>query len=147
MERLESLLFAAQTVEESGDLAAKIQWVEDVAACIQGLGKPGERAALDLKAALGAIVLYSKGKRTPEDRLAMEATVRTFSARGLYGLYGVLHDQYRELSLSGPHAKRARELAQIFLELQKSMGSGQKIPDGLRARMTKFREEDEVSAE
>ncbi|MBI4822456.1 MAG: hypothetical protein HY791_39720 [Deltaproteobacteria bacterium] len=134
--KLEELLLSAEALAEA-DPVAKVTWVEAVADAVgsSGLGKAGERAATDLRASLGAIVAYSRAERNPRERVAMEATVRMFATRGLLGLYSALEDAYRELGLSGPNAKRCKELAAIFGELKKSLAQAKPPSDELLQRM------------
>ncbi|MBI2372675.1 MAG: hypothetical protein HYV07_01620 [Deltaproteobacteria bacterium] len=142
MKDLEELLLRAGALE-TADPVARVRWIEAVADATAraGLGQAGDRAALDLRASLGAIVAYSRSPRTDRDRIALEATVRTFTARALYGLYGALADAYRELGLSGPNAARCRELASVFLELQRALASGAPPSEQLRARLRRLEDE------
>lgn len=128
--------------DATSDLAAQLRWLEELILAAEQateLGPEGARAALDLKAALGAIVLYARGSRTEADRLALEMALKTLVARALYTLYGALAATYGELAKEGPLRVECRELARLWGSVQRAVERAQPIPKNVVARLEALR--------
>ncbi len=124
--RLEGLL-TQRVTRPPADLAGQVAWIEAVseAAADPALGDAGARAAQDLKAALGAIVAYARSPQQAAQALALEATVRTLTARALATLYGALADTYAALAAtSRSHVAVLKEVASLFRAHQAAVVAG-----------------------
>lgn len=114
-----------------GGLASQLQWLEDAAAALEvaELGDDGRAAALDLRAALGAVVLFSRdasNARDPKALLELEAVVRAHTARGLLTLYRAVAAGLHELAQEkGPSRAQVNELALAFDALVKGQERGE----------------------
>ena len=114
-----------------GDLRAQLTWLHDASTALEheDLGDAGARAALDLKAALGAVVVWSKGAQDPSTLVELQAVVRTLTTRGLVALYQALSSTWSEIAArKGPHALHARRLADAYKALAGRVGRGEPVP-------------------
>jgi hypothetical protein len=148
---LESLLLR---FGEGDDLRSKLQWLEDAAfaasAATSDLGEPASRAALHLRAALGAFVEFSRGPQGDHERLALEMSVRTLTTHALHDLYGALAQSYRELGEADtPYRAECRELSRLWSMLEHAIEKGHPIRgdvfkklEAIRARVEAQREQD-----
>lgn len=127
-----------------GGVKAQAQWLEDAAVAIDAaqLGDEGARAAVDLRAALGAIVHWARGPKNPSTLPELEAVVRTFTARGVVSLYGALSASLDELAAhrAGNRAVCA-ELSQVFAGLREAQMEGRPPPRALIERLDAARRE------
>jgi len=140
--RLEALLTDARALEGS-DLGARLAWLEAVADATDAaaLGSQGKAAALDFRAALGAIILYARGKQDPADLPALEATVRMFVTRAQQATFGALAGAYRDLAKRAPADDRAEcaALAQAFTEMKDAITQGGPAPKAALDRLEMIR--------
>lgn len=136
--RLEALLIDARGLD-GADLLARMTWLEAVADAVDeaSLGSLGKGAARDFRAALGAIIAFSRGSRDPDELDALHATVRTFMARAQQALFGALSSSYRELAASAQGEDRAEcaAIAQAFAEMRDAVTSGGPAPQGAIDRL------------
>jgi hypothetical protein len=114
---------------EKQGLRERLQWLEDAAALTEAeartLGEPAARAALDLRAALGAVVGFAQKGAPAEERLALEAVVRALTRRALHTLYAALTQSYARLGKEpGPYRAEARALAEGYAELTEAIQLG-----------------------
>jgi hypothetical protein len=120
-------------------LADRLQWLEDAARLAteasSELGEAGDRAALDLRAALGAIITWARGPKDPATLVDLEATVRTFTRRALYTLYTALAGAYAGLSKQGVQRGDAEKLAAIYKELADAVRLGVEPKAATRAKI------------
>jgi hypothetical protein len=141
---LETLLLAFPSPES--DFKARLEWLEALALATsraEELGDSGARAALDLRAALGAFVEYARSEKTPADDLALQLAVKALISRALHTIYGALASAYKELATADTaHDLECRELAKLWAEAQRALERGTPIPrvtiqklEELRARV------------
>jgi hypothetical protein len=112
-------------------LQGQLQWLEDAATALDAadLGDEGKAAATDLRAALGAVVHWSRGPQDPKTLPELEAVMRTFTTRGLATLYRVLAAHLRELAdLRVAMRAACLEMASVFDALGKSVENGTRPP-------------------
>ena len=114
------------------DLGSQLKWLEDASQAATSaaaeLGEPADAAALDLRAALGAFVEFTRGPQGPGELMALEITVKALIARALHTLYGALSETYLALGKEDiERAKDCRELARLWSSLQKSVATGKPL--------------------
>jgi hypothetical protein len=130
-EQVEALLVCFPQVA-SMDLRGRLMWLESISIALadarNDFGEAGDRAALDLRAALGAIIVYANSAQSKRDLLTMELTVRALLARAMALLYGALSDAYKTLAITGPHASECRTLSRVFKDVQRAVKRGDPIP-------------------
>lgn len=115
------------------DLPAQLQWIEDASIAADGaeeLGPRGKRAATDLRAALGAILLWAQQGKDPSQWIAVEAAMKMYLARAQHTLYGALEDAFQTLAKSAPPEERTRcaAAARAFGRLRDAIGRGETPP-------------------
>lgn len=76
------------------------------------------------KAALGAIVVFSRGPQHRKDLVELEAVVRALMTRGLATLYQALAEAWDELARISPMRDEARLLADAFRTASMSTSRG-----------------------
>lgn len=144
---LEDLLAAAGDVDGL-DLRARLQWLEDAATAAAALdvdgalGDEGRDGVLHLRAALGAVVSWSKGPDTSskESIAQLEVLLRTLIARGLVGLYRALASTWETLARErAPHRGACIDLRDAFREAARAVETGQPPPPSLRERLERAR--------
>ena len=126
-----------QLVARAGALGAmtvreQLQWLEDTAAATEqaDLGDEGEQAALQLRAALGAIVKLSQHPSpTPTDIAEGQLVVRTLMARGTLALSRALAETWRAMAHE-KHPRRAAcmAVADAFDDVARAVQLGRPIP-------------------
>jgi hypothetical protein len=126
------------------DLPSQLAWLEraSTAAAEAELGEAGQAAALDLRAALGAFVEFSRGPRGRGEQLALEMTVRTLITRALHTLYAALSETYAALGRSDEQELGAecRELARLFGLLARNVEKGKPIRPEIMRKLEAMRE-------
>lgn len=134
-----------QLVARAGALGAmtlreQLQWLEDTAAATEqaDLGDEGEQAALQLRAALGAIVKLSQQQPppTPQEIAEGQLVVRTLMARGTLALTRALAETWRALAHE-KHPRRAAcmAVADAFDDLARAVQQGRPIPPEVADRL------------
>ena len=137
---LEDLLIAGAT--PSADLHARLQWLEDAAAAAEAadLGDDGRVGALHLRAALGAIVQWTRGPQDPATLVELDAVVRLLIARGTLALYRALAAAYAALvDARAPHRAACVEAKDAYLALARAVEKGTPVGDDVVDRLTRIR--------
>lgn len=144
---LEELLGQANDVDAL-DLRARLQWLEDAAAAAEALdvdgalGDEGRDGVLHLRAALGAVVVWSQGPDTTskESAAQLEALLRTLIARGLVGLYRALASTWDTLAKErAPHRTACIDVRDAFREAAKAIERGEGAPASVREKLESAR--------
>jgi hypothetical protein len=129
--RLEELLLAVDGLEAQ-DLRGRLQWLEDAALTAEqlDLGEAGARGALDLKAALGAVVQFASSSMNDAALLRMEAVFQTLVVRGTTTLLQAIAADYHAIARvhGAPKRAEAEELGRAFDELADAVARGRKPP-------------------
>jgi hypothetical protein len=131
----------------SGDLRAQLTWLHDASQALENedLGEGGARAALDLKAALGAVVVWSQGPQDPSTLVELQAVVRTLTTRGLVSLYQALSSTWADLASrkgprgSDPNRLAAHQLADAYRTLAVRVGRGEPVPTDVVTTLRELR--------
>lgn len=139
---LERHLAAAHTLG-GADIRARLLWLEQAAALAEsaGLDEEGRQGALHLRAALGAIVAWSRGPRDHQSVVALDALVRTLLARGTLALLRALAGRYAQLAKArAPHRGVCAELRDLLEELARTVERGEPAPDDLVDRLKRLQD-------
>jgi hypothetical protein len=124
-----------------GDLPLReqLQWLEDTAAAAEraDLGDAGDDAALQLRAALGAIVKLSQtASPTPEQLAEGQLVIRTLMARGTLALTRALAETWRALAHEKhPQRTACMAVADAFDDVARAVQQGRPIPADVVARL------------
>ena len=141
MLRLEHQLLAARDLG-GADLRARLQWIEDTAAAADDacLDDDGKTAALHLRAALGAIVQWSRGSQEPSSLVQLDAVVRTLMARAQLGLLRSLANGYDALvQAKAPHRAACAEARDALRALARALEKGEAPPPSVAERFARVR--------
>jgi hypothetical protein len=134
---LERVLLDARDLGDA-DLSARLRWLEAAgnAADAAALDDEGRSGALHLKAALGAIVQWSQGPRNPDSLVALDALVRTLTARGYLAMVRSLAESYDALvRVRAPHRAACAEARDALRTLAQSIEKGRPPPPAVAARL------------
>ena len=117
------------------DLGARIQWIQGLVVAVENedLGEVGAAVALDLKAALGAVVAWGRGPRDAESLLHLQALIAALLARATSTLYRVLATHWR--SLVGD-VDDAGVIAEAFESAAAAIAEGRDVPAEVQARLS-----------
>ena len=91
-------------------------------------------AATDLRAALGAIVAWSRGPRTDASSAELLALMTALMRRGQATLLSALADHWRVLADGGAH-ERAATLSDLFARAAAEIRDGGDVSDEVRAAL------------
>lgn len=105
---LQTTLAAAEGIAAK-DLATQVQWLTSLDAALGTLGASGEDAALDVRAALGAIIDYSQTR----DLAVLKERLETFLLSALHKLATALSVDLLKLGERGA----ARDWAKLAVAL------------------------------
>lgn len=150
--RLEAVLLEAQSLD-GGDLKQRLLWLERAADAADAVhaedaasndGKnaddDGKDAGLHLRAALGAIIQWSRGPKDPATLPALDAVVRTLLNRGLLGVTRSLAASYDALvDARVPHRAACAEARDALLEMARALEKGLPPPPSATARFARVR--------
>jgi hypothetical protein len=127
LERLLADLPSPQT-----PLLAQLEWIDKTATAVASadLGVAGAQAALELRAALGAIVAFAQGRKGDAELAVLTATVRELTQRALATVCRALAAAYEELAAfgEGADAARARRLAPVWRDFAQALAE-RRAPD------------------
>lgn len=139
---LAALLLDADGLAER-DLRGRLQWLEDAALAAEqlDLGPDAARGALDLKAALGAVVQFASSSMNDEAVLQLEVVFRALVARGTSTLCRAVAEQYRAIAKERAAPKRAEaaEMAAVFDEIADATENGRAVAPKTAARLDAVR--------
>ena len=129
-------------------LTARVRWLERVVAAL-GTGalasdKDIVAARTDLQAAIGAVVAWGRGPRTPESVAELELVMRALLARGLSTIYDVLARDLRALAgetreISRDEAAACASAATALQAVAESVRRGEPVPATARAALAGVR--------
>ena len=118
-------------------MKAQLQWLEDAALALSAEGHD----ATDFKAALGAVLVWSRGAQDAKTLPELEAVVRTFTTRGTIAMYRGLSTSLRELAdARAGQRSLCLDLAGIFTALARAMERGQPPPLDALERLASARD-------
>jgi hypothetical protein len=143
LQALERVLLDARDLG-GADLRARLRWLEAAgnAADAVALDDEGRAGALHIKAALGAIVKWSQGDKDPASLVALDALVRTLTARGYLAMLRSLADAYDVLvDERAPHRAACAEARDALRALAKCIEKGQPPPPAVATRLATLRAE------
>ena len=126
----------------AGGVQTQLQWLEDTAQALDAadLGDEGKAAALNLRAALGAVVHWARGPRDEKTLPELEGVVRTFTTRGVVALHRALAAGMRALAdARAPQRAVCLDLASIFDALATAQENGAPPPVDVLERLTAAR--------
>lgn len=87
---------------ERASLTARVEWLQRLVDALAGAGEASDgrtQAVLtDLRAAIGAVVAWGRGPRTPQSLHELELVMRALIARGTAGLYELLARDLRAMA-------------------------------------------------
>jgi len=131
----------------TADLRTRLHWIEKAAAATEACVAAGDlddddggSAALHLRAALGAIVKWSQGDKSPDSLVALDALVRTLMARAQLGLLRGLAGFYDQLStLKQPHRAACLEARDALREMALAIERGEPVSSSTLQRFERAR--------
>jgi hypothetical protein len=133
LEHLQRLAVA----EVPADLAGRAAHVARVADAIEAAADAlpaATAAATDLRAALGAMVAWSRGPRTDTSTAELLALMTALLQRAQATLLSALADHWRVLADEGAH-ERAAALSDLFARAAAELRDGGVVGDDVRARI------------
>ncbi len=144
---LESLLVEARALDGK-DLETRLVWIERAADAADAAhaeaiaagadDDDGQSAGLHLRAALGAIIQWSRGPKDPASLPALDAVVRTLMTRGLLGVTRSLAASYDALVKARvPHRAACVEARDALAEMARSLEKGQPPPPSVADRFAR----------
>lgn len=129
---LRALVDDASALEQA-DLAARVRWLERVieAVAANGRSQADERVdavLTDLRAAIGAVVAWGRGPRTPESLVDLEVTMRALITRGTAGLYALVARDLEALAAHGVEADACTTAANAMRAAAEATARGTPLP-------------------
>jgi hypothetical protein len=130
---LESIVADSAALADA-NLRARLEWLESAAAACEreALAEP----AFLLRAALGAIVKFS---RAPGDAAALgelEVVVKALTAKALLGLTTTLADTYGALAQKGGvHRAQCADASEAFRAMSRALQHGERVPASALEKM------------
>ncbi len=111
----------------AADLAARVAWVQALAVAIDDadLGPAGTAAAQDVRAALGAIVAWGRGPRTPDSVVELNGLMAALLRRASSTLYRALSETWRALAAADAGAVG---VADAFAAAAAAIDAGDDVP-------------------
>ncbi len=125
-QQLERVLLEVNSLG-AADLRAHLMWIERAALAAENAAVDidDNGAALHLRAALGAVVKWSQGDKSPTSLVELDALVRTLLARAQLGMLRGLADFYGELVVTKePHRAACAQARVALLEMARGVERG-----------------------
>lgn len=126
---LRALVDGAPTLES--DLQARVSWLERVIDAVEaeraGAGRI-DAVLTDLRAAIGAVVAWGRGPRSPESLVELELVMRALITRGLAGLYELVARDLRALAAHGIEADACLVASRAMHAAAEAVARGEPMP-------------------
>lgn len=120
------------------DLRTRLQWIEDAAAAIEttDLGDDGVIAATHFRAALGAVVAWSKSPPQQRSLVALEAVLHTLLQRAMVAMAAAAADYFDALvDERAPQRAACAEASRLLHEVARAAEKGAPLPKNFAARV------------
>jgi hypothetical protein len=114
-------------------LPEQVRWLEELTRVAASAldDAPAQAAITDLRAALGAVVQWGRGPRTPESLVELELVFRALVARGSVGLYEAIARELRALAdvSAQQNAEReaCRSAADAYTDAARALAEGRAV--------------------
>lgn len=124
-----------------GPLAAQVDWLRAASRAVRDaeLGDDGARAALDLDAAIGAVVAWSRGDRSDDTLVELQALMQALLTRALATIATATAGAWREVATDEDQRIAATEMAAILDDVARALQSGLGVPSSTAARIEAVR--------
>ncbi len=122
----------------SADLRTRLQWIEDAAGAIEAsnLGDDGVVAATHFRAALGAVVAWSKSPPQQRSLVALEAVLHTLLQRAMVAMARAAADHFDTLvDERAPQRAACAEAARLLTDVAIAAEKGAPLPKNFAARV------------
>lgn len=122
----------------SADLRTRLQWIEDAAAAIEAtdLGDDGVVAATHFRAALGAVVAWSKSPPQQRSLVALEAVLSTLLQRAMVAMARASAEYFEALvDERAPQRAACAEAARLLSDVAVAAEKGSPLPKNFAARV------------